>query len=164
MNSSGAIGTSFTRYKRAESVVVVVYTAAGETLLLKRLRPVFWQSITGSLEWPDETPADAARREVREETGIDATDGWTDWKVSRYFPILPEYQDQFVPGTRMNEEHMFSLEIPHRCPVTLMVDEHSDSCWLSLMDGRSLVWSWTNRAALDQVVGSWARTIMGCSG
>ena len=63
--------------------MVVVYTAAGETLLLKRLQPVFWQSVTGSLEWPDETPEDAARREVYEETGIEADAGWIDWKISR---------------------------------------------------------------------------------
>ena len=156
------MGTSSVRYKRSESVVVVVYTEIGETLLLKRLWPVFWQSITGSLEWPNETAADAARREVWEETGIDTKNGWRDWKISRYFPILPQYRDKFAPSTRMNEEHMFSLEIPQRLPVTLMSGEHSDSHWVSLMDSRSLVWSWTNRAALDQVIGAWARAVIGC--
>ena len=131
--------------------MVVVYTAAGETLLLKRLQPVFWQSVTGSLEWPNETPEDAARREVYEETGIEVDAGWIDWKISRYFPILSAYRDRFAPGTRVNQEHMFSLELPESCPVSLMREEHSDSEWLPLTKGRDRVWSWTNRAALDQV-------------
>ncbi|MGD8932832.1 MAG: NUDIX domain-containing protein, partial [Chromatiales bacterium] len=49
-------------YKRPESVLVVVYTAGGEVLLLRRTRPRdFWQSVTGSLHW-GESPRQAARR------------------------------------------------------------------------------------------------------
>ena len=131
--------------------MVVVYTAAGETLLLKRLQPVFWQSVTGSLEWPNETPEDAARREVYEETGIEAAAGWIDWKISRYFPILSAYRDRFAPGTRVNHEHMFSLQLPEPRTVKLMREEHSNSEWVPLTKGRNKVWSWTNRAALEQV-------------
>ena len=130
---------------------MVVFTVAGETLLLERLRPVFWQSVTGSLEWPNETPQDAARREVYEETGIESAVGWFDWKISRYFQILPEYRGHFVPGTRVNHEHMFSLQLPEPRTVSLMREEHSYSEWLPLTKGRDRVWSWTNRAALDQV-------------
>ena len=130
---------------------MVIYTAAGETLLLERLQPVFWQSVTGSLEWPTETPEDAARREVYEETGIEAGAGWIDWKISRYFPILSTYRNHFAPGTRVNQEHMFSLQLPESCPANLMREEHSDSEWLPLTKCRDRVWSWTNRAALDQV-------------
>ena len=37
------------------SVLVVVHTAAMEVLLLERAaRPGFWQSVTGSLDRPDE--------------------------------------------------------------------------------------------------------------
>ena len=137
--------------------MVVVYTAAGETLLLERLQPVFWQSVTGSLEWPNETSEDAARREVYEETGIEAAAGWIDWKISRYFPILSAYRSRFAPGTRVNQEHMFSLELPESCPVSLMWEEHRDSEWLPMTKGRDRVWSWANRAALDQVAALRAR-------
>ncbi|MCW8948496.1 MAG: NUDIX domain-containing protein, partial [Sedimenticola sp.] len=40
------------RYKRPESVLVVIYTDQGEVLMLNRTRPKgFWQSVTGSLKW-----------------------------------------------------------------------------------------------------------------
>ena len=136
---------------------MVVFTVTGETLLLERLRPAFWQSVTGSLERPNETPEDAARREVYEETGIESAAGWFDWKISRYFQILSAYRDRFAPGARVNHEHMFSLQLPEPCPVNLMREEHSRSEWLPLTQSRDRVWSWTNRAALDQVAALRAR-------
>jgi len=57
-------------YKRPESVLVVIHTPRGEVLLLRRRQPAdFWQSVTGSLEWGEST-AQAARRELAEETGF----------------------------------------------------------------------------------------------
>ena len=42
--------------KRPESVLVVVYTAASEILLLNRVGVSFWQSVTGSMEWHETDP------------------------------------------------------------------------------------------------------------
>ena len=139
-------------------MLVVIYTVGGHTLLLRRIRPVFWQSVTGSLEWPDEKPADAARREVYEETGIEATDGWLDWNISRCFRILSDYRDRFAPDTHFNHEHMFSLELSEACPATLANSEHDDSEWCSFRDARNRIWSWTNRIALNQVSRRWVET------
>ncbi|MGW8310783.1 MAG: NUDIX domain-containing protein, partial [Thiogranum sp.] len=44
-------------YKRPESVLVVIYTASGEVLMLERQQPAgYWQSVTGSLEWGEDAP------------------------------------------------------------------------------------------------------------
>jgi len=59
----------------AESVQVLLRTSEGKYLLLKRTERDggFWQPVTGVIE-PGESPADAALREVREETGVDLKD------------------------------------------------------------------------------------------
>ena len=58
-------------FRRPESVLVVIHTPRRECLLMERVFPRgFWQSVTGTLRWR-ETPAAAAVREVREETGLD---------------------------------------------------------------------------------------------
>ena len=51
--------------KIPESVLVVIYTPNLDVLLIERAdRPGFWQSVTGSLDSPDESPAATAAREL----------------------------------------------------------------------------------------------------
>ena len=58
-------------HKIPESVLVVIHTSDMEVLLLERAdRPGFWQSVTGSLDAPDEPLMTTAARELFEETGI----------------------------------------------------------------------------------------------
>jgi len=60
------------RPKIPESVLVVIHTPALDVLLIERAdHPGYWQSVTGSLDRPDEPLDLTARREVLEETGID---------------------------------------------------------------------------------------------
>ena len=74
------------RYKRPFSVLVVVHTRSGEVLLLRRRDPPdFWQSVTGSLR-EGESPAEAAARELAEETGI-AHAGLVDCGITHRFPM-----------------------------------------------------------------------------
>ena len=138
-------------YKRPESVLGVVYTSGGMTLLLRRARPVFWQSVTGGLDWPDESPGEAARRELKEETGIESSSGWRDWQHTYSFPVMPEYRYRYAPGVPDNKEHLFSLEVLQTCTPKLSEAEHSDSCWLPFDDAIEKVWSWSNRDALERV-------------
>jgi dATP pyrophosphohydrolase len=130
---------------------VVVYTDSGETLLLKRTGGGFWQSVTGSLQSPAEPPEIAARRELHEETGIQADEGWRNHQVAHRFHILPEYRYRFGPGVTENLEHVFSLRLPERCEVTLNPAEHELSRWERLSVATESLWSWTNRAALAQI-------------
>ena len=86
-------------YKKPVSVLVVIHTPALDVLLLERARhPGFWQSVTGSQEGDEPLP-ETARREVREETGIEAGIGeLTDWRMTNRYEIFAEWRDRY--GTR----------------------------------------------------------------
>lgn len=132
------------------SVLVVVHTAGGEVLLLERAaRPGFWQSVTGSLDRMEEAPAAAARREVAEETGIDARpQDFRHWPLAYTFEIFPEWRHRFVNGTTHNTEHVFSLELPARTSVALAPAEHTASQWLPWKEAAAQCFSWSNRDAI----------------
>ena len=132
------------------SVLVVVHTAGGEVLLLQRAaRTEFWQSVTGSLDRADEPPADAALRELREETGIAAAPAQLQRLSLTYtFEIYPRWRHRFAPGTTHNTEHAFSVQLPQRVPVTLAPEEHVASRWLPWQAAAAACFSWSNRDAI----------------
>ena len=132
------------------SVLVVVHTVDLEVLLLERAaRPGYWQSVTGSLERPDEPLEAAAAREVREETGIDAACGsLVRWNVANTFEIYAQWRQRFAPGVTNNTEHVFSLALGARLPVTLSIDEHIAFAWLPWREAADKCFSWSNRDAI----------------
>jgi dATP pyrophosphohydrolase len=136
-------------YKRPESVLVLVHTVTGEVLLLRRRVPDgFWQSVTGSLE-RDETPAQAARRELREETGLEVGDAaLVDCRITNRFPILPAWQGRYAADVTHNTEHVFSLALPTRTAVRLDPLEHLEYRWLGREAALALASSHTDRAAI----------------
>ena len=136
--------------KRPESVLVVIYTAALDCLLLERVQPPgFWQSVTGTLRW-DETHAQCAAREVREETGLDPA-GLRDAGIEKSFPILPAWRSRYAPDVRSNLEHLWYLELPEARSITRNELEHSAHEWLPLAAAIAKVSSWTNREALERL-------------
>ncbi len=138
------------RFRRPESVLVIIHTAELECLLLERVDPAgFWQSVTGTLHW-EEAPADCAVREVHEETGIAATE-LVDGSVARRFPILPQWRSRYAPDVAENLEHLWYLELPERKPVVINPAEHRAFRWLPLDYAIEKATSWTNRLGLEQL-------------
>ena len=142
-----------THFKRPESVLVVIHNTRGEVLLLRRTRPNdFWQSVTGSLRW-GESPANAARRELYEETGIMAGDALIDLARGERFPILPAWRTRYAPGAHTNIEHWFALRLTQRRLPRLHPDEHGEYRWLPYPQALRLASSWTNRKAIRLLFG-----------
>jgi dihydroneopterin triphosphate diphosphatase len=123
-----------TRYKLPRSVQVVIFAETDrgvEYLLLRRITSHggFWQSVTGSLE-EGETHAQAAVREVREETGRHhREDELIDLGLTNVFEIAQEWRAKYAPGVTRNEEVCFALKLEMR-EVQIDTLEHEASTWV----------------------------------
>lgn len=139
-------------YKTPISALVLIHTPDLQVLLLERAdKAGFWQSVTGSVE-EGETPYQAAIREVKEETGLRATDyKFEDWHASNVYEIYPHWRHRYAPGVTRNTEHLFGLELPAPLPVQLATDEHVRYEWVDWREAAKKVFSWTNIAALRQL-------------
>ncbi len=134
-------------FKRPESVLVIVHTDDGQVLQLLRREPAdFWQSVTGSLQL-GETPLHAALREVREETGLDASADLTDGGVINRYPIHPAWRHRYAPEVQENTEYVFHLPLSQSCAVTLS-EEHLVYRWLPRVQAAAAAGSDTDRAAI----------------
>ena len=142
-------------YKIPESFLVVIHTADLEVLLIERAgQPGFWQSVTGSLDTPDEALATTAARELFEETGIVA-DGHTialrDWRLSNIYDIYPIWRHRYAPGVSTNTEHVFSVCVPRTTPIVLSPREHLQHVWLPYMEAADRCFSSSNAEAILQL-------------
>jgi dATP pyrophosphohydrolase len=137
-------------YRRPESVLIVIYTAGGDFLLMERRRPAgFWQSVTGSLEW-GEMANDCARRELLEETGI--TQGFLrNLQWTQTYDIWPSFGKRYAPGVTRNLEHAFALKLLEQVPVILSPTEHVQYRWAPAGEAIDIVSSDTNRAVIQQL-------------
>jgi dATP pyrophosphohydrolase len=142
-------------FKTPESVLVVMYTPALDVLLIERTdSPGFWQSVTGSKDWAGEPWADTARREVAEETGVDAHapgHTLTDWHLENVYDIYPAWRHRYAPGVVFNTERLFGLALPERVPVALSPREHTRSLWLPWRDAADRCSSASNAEAVLQL-------------
>jgi dATP pyrophosphohydrolase len=139
-------------FKIPISALVLIHTADLQVLIMERAdKPSYWQSVTGSIE-ANETPRDAAIREVFEETGLDAQAyDFQDWQVSNIYEIYPHWRHRYAPGVTENREHLFGLLLPTTLPVTLAPDEHTRYEWVNWREAAKRVFSWTNVDALKRL-------------
>ena len=142
-------------HKIPESVLVVIHTADLDVLLIERAdRAGFWQSVTGSLDAPDEPLLTTATRELFEETGIVA-DGThivlRDWQLANVYDIYPTWRHRYAPGVTRNTEHVFSVCVPRDIPITLAPREHVAYLWLPLLDAADRCFSASNAEAILQL-------------
>ena len=140
-------------YKRPVSVLVVIHHQHRQFLMLQRVdNPEFWQSVTGSLE-ADETPIDAAVRELCEETGLClAKEQVHDWQLYYDYDIYPEYWHRYPPGTRRNTEHVFSVNVALDSPIVIAPAEHSAYRWVDANSALAMAYSPSNRNAIEQLI------------
>ena len=139
-----------TVYKIPRSVLVVIHTPDLRVLMMERAGwQGFWQSVTGSLARESEPLRDAAIREVREETGVDAARyDLRDWGIENRFEIFKKHRSRYAPGVTHNLEHVFSLSLPEPLAVTLDPAEHLSYEWLPWREAAARTISWSNRDAI----------------
>lgn len=145
-------------YKIPESVLVVIFSADLQVLLLERAdKPGFWQSVTGSKDSIDEPLRETAIREVFEETGLQIgspaipESALIDWNLSNIYEIYPVWRHRYAPGVTHNTEHVFGLQVPSNMAITLAEREHLNHQWLPWRAAADRCFSPSNAEAILQL-------------
>jgi len=136
-------------YKQPLSVLVVIHSPDAQVLLLERAdAPGFWQSVTGSCD-AGESLEQTAIREVREETGLDASRyALSAWGIENRYEIYPRWRHRYAPGVTHNTEHVFGLRLPAPLPVVLAPGEHVAYVWLPWREAAEKCFSPSNADAI----------------
>jgi dATP pyrophosphohydrolase len=139
--------------KRPESVLVVLYSADSQVLLLQRNDDAeFWQSVTGTIEL-GESPIQTAYREVAEETGLRLNPAQyeiVDCRQVNQFRIRQQWLYRYPINTEFNNEHVFCACINQRFKIRLT--EHLSYEWLDKQTAINKAWSESNRLAIANFV------------
>ena len=100
-------------------------------LLLKRSKnqmyPGIWQCVTGKIE-KNEKPHETVLRELKEETGLSASNLWTVDQVNHFFE---------AEQNRMNLIPVFGVEV--ESSIINLSPEHTEFKWCSIDEGVDLL-------------------------
>jgi len=135
------------------SVLVVIYKSNRDVLLIERAdREGFWQSVTGSLDAPNENLDEAATREVFEETGISVDqlpkEALQNMHHQIEYEIYPAWRFRYAEGITKNTEHWFALQVPEDTPIKLAPREHVAFQWLPFEEAAKRCFSPSNGEAI----------------
>ncbi len=89
----------------------------------------------------------AARRELREETGLEGDLGLADGGVINRYPIHPAWRHRYAPEVTENTEYVFHMAVSQACDITLS-PEHLEYRWLPREQAAEAAGSDTDRAAI----------------
>ena len=134
---------------RGDQEIVVVVRREGTFLLLRRApeRLGYWSLVAGGLE-PDESPREAAQRELLEETGL--REEVRGLPLALSYSLLddpPAIRARYAPGVETVTVHPFLVDSPGDWEPTLDA-EHDLHRWCDLDDAVSLMPYETTRRAV----------------
>lgn len=137
---------------RAETIrLVKVLVHDGLRVLLlhrKAERGNFWQPITGAIE-EGESTLDAARRELREETGHDLEPRSLD--LTQSFMIESHYLESRHAAPVIASEPAFEVQVDSRIPIRVDALEHDTWGWFTFAEAYARIrWS-DDREALERL-------------
>jgi len=125
---------------RGDQEIVVVVRRGAEFLVLRRApeRLGYWSLVSGGLE-PDETPSEAAQRELFEEAGLTAELRVLPVRLS--YSLLddpPAIRARYGPGIETVTVHAFVVDAPEGWEPTLDA-EHDRHRWCDLAGALDLL-------------------------
>jgi 8-oxo-dGTP pyrophosphatase MutT (NUDIX family) len=143
---------------RGDQEIVVVVRRGPELLVMRRSpeRLGYWSLVSGGLE-PDETPEEAAQRELYEEAGLEARVRALPLALS--YSLLddpPAIRARYGPGIETVTVHAFVVDAPVKWEPMLDA-EHDLYEWCTLDEALELLVYDTAKAAVRAATKDWQK-------